>query len=130
MGRPFWSKYITLQEPSLHIFLIIIFLLIDNLYKTSFLSIIFFLLNLIYSFIVILTILSKKKIYQETISFNFLNIGIYIYIFMLYRITSTNSILDIINNKAYFNNNYIMLSILLIGLTTYAIFLNNEKSGN
>lgn len=111
-------------------YLVIIFLLIDNLYKTSFLSIIFFLLNLIYSFIMILTILSKKKIYQETISFNFLNIGIYIYIFMLYRITSTNSILDIINNKAYFNNNYIMLSILLIGLTTYAIILNNEKSGN
>ena len=111
-------------------YLVIIFLLIDNLYKTSFLSIIFFLLNLIYSFIVILTILSKKKIYQETISFNFLNIGIYIYIFMLYRIISKNSILDIINNKAYFNNNYIMLSILLIGLTTYAIFLNNEKSGN
>ena len=78
----------------------------------------------------ILTILSKKKIYQETISFNFLNIGIYTYIFMLYRITSTNSILDIINNKSYFNNNYIMLSILLICLTTYAIFLNNEKSGN
>lgn len=111
-------------------YLVIIFLLIDNLYKTSFLSIIFFLLNLIYSFIMILTILSKKKIYQETISFNFLNIGIYTYIFMLYRITSTNSILDIINNKAYFNNNYIMLSILLIGLTTYAIILNNEKSGN
>lgn len=111
-------------------YLVIIFLLIDNLYKTSFLSIIFFLLNLIYSFIMILTILSKKKIYQETISFNFLNIGIYTYIFMLYKITSTNSILDIINNKAYFNNNYIMLSILLIGLTTYAIFLNNEKSGN
>lgn len=111
-------------------YLVIIFLLIDNLYKTSFLSVVFFLLNLIYSFIMILTILSKKKIYQETISFNFLNIGIYIYIFMLYRITSTNSILDIINNKAYFNNNYIMLSILLIGLTTYAIFLNNEKSGN
>ena len=111
-------------------YLVIIFLLIDNLYKTSFLSIIFFLLNLIYSFIMILTILSKKKIYQETISFNFLNIGISLYIFMLYRITSTNSILDIINNKAYFNNNYIMLSILLIGLTTYAIFLNNEKSGN
>lgn len=111
-------------------YLVIIFLLIDNLYKTSFLSVIFFLLNLIYSFIIILTILSKKKIYQETISFNFLNIGIYTYIFMLYRITSTNSILDIINNKVYFNNNYIMLSILLIGLTTYAIFLNNEKSGN
>ena len=54
-------------------YLVIIFLLIDNLYKTSFLSIIFFLLNLIYSFIMILTILSKKKIYQETISFNFLN---------------------------------------------------------
>ena len=111
-------------------YLVIIFLLIDNLYKTSFLSIIFFLLNLIYSFIMILTILSKKKIYQETRSFNFLNIGIYTYIFMLYRITSTNSILDIINNKTYFNNNYIMLSILLIGLTTYTIFLNNEKSGN
>ena len=109
------------------LYLVTLFLLIDNLYKTSFMSIVFFILNIIYAFIMLLTILSKKKIYLETISFNLLNIGIYLYIFMLYKIISVNTVLDIINNKTYFNNNYIMMSILLVGMTIYALILNNEK---
>ncbi len=109
------------------LYLVTLFLLIDNLYKTSFMSIVFFILNIIYAFIMLLTILSKKKIYLETISFNLLNIGIYLYIFMLYKIISVNTVLDILNNKVYFNNNYIMMSILLVGMTIYALILNNEK---
>ena len=109
------------------LYLVTLFLLIDNLYKTSFMSIVFFILNIIYAFIMLLTILSKKKIYLETISFNLLNIGIYLYIFMLYKIISVNTVLDILNNKVYFNNNYIMMSIILVGMTIYALILNNEK---
>ena len=77
---------------------------------------------------IIISIISKKKIFKEIISYNLLNIGIYLYTFMLYKIIQGNSFLDIINNKVYFNNNYIMMSILLFGLTTYTLILNNEKN--
>ncbi len=109
------------------IYLFIMFLLINKLYKTSILSIIYFIINIIYSIFIILTILSKKNIYKISLSYNILNIGVYIYTFMLYKITTSNTTLDIINNQIYFNNNYIMISILLIGLTVYTIILNNEK---
>ncbi len=109
------------------IYLFITFLLINKLYKTSILSIIYFIINIIYSIFIILAILSKKDIYKNSLSYNILNIGIYFYTFMLYKITNTNTTLDIINNQIYYNNNYIMISILLIGLTIYTIILNNEK---
>lgn len=110
------------------LYLITMFLLIDKLYKTSFLSIIYYIFNIIYSIFIIISIISKKKIFKEIISYNLLNIGIYLYTFMLYKIIQGNSLLDIINNKVYFNNNYIMMSILLFGLTTYTLILNNEKN--
>lgn len=110
------------------LYLITMFLLIDKLYKTSFLSIIYYIFNIIYSIFIIISIISKKKIFKNIISYNLLNIGIYLYTFMLYKIIKDNSFLDIINNKVYFNNNYIMMSILLFGLTTYTLILNNEKN--
>ncbi len=110
------------------LYLITMFLLIDKLYKTSFLSIIYYIFNIIYSIFIIISIISKKKIFKEIISYNLLNIGIYLYTFMLYKIIKDNSFLDIINNKVYFNNNYIMMSILLFGLTIYTLILNNEKN--
>lgn len=110
------------------LYLITMFLLIDKLYKTSFLSIIYYIFNIIYSIFIIISIISKKKIFKEIISYNLLNIGIYLYTFMLYKIIQGNSFLDIINNKVYFNNNYIMMSILLFGLTTYTLILNTEKN--
>ena len=109
------------------LYLITLFLLIDKLYKTNFLSIIYYIFNIIYSMFIIISIISKKKIFKEIFSYNLLNIGIYIYTFMLYKIIQNNSYLDIINNKTYFNNNYILMSLLLLGLTTYTLILNNEK---
>ena len=68
------------------IYLFIMFLLIDNLYKPSFWSILYFILNIVYAFIIILTILSKKKCFKKTISYNVLNMGIYVYTFVIYQI--------------------------------------------
>ena len=109
------------------LYLVTMFLLMDNIYKSNFLDIIYFTLNLFYSFIIILTILSKKKIFKETISYDILNIGIYLYTFMLYKITISNSLLDIINNQTYFQNNYILVSILLLGLIIYTLILNKDN---
>lgn len=112
------------------VYLISIFLLIDNLYKSNFISITYFSLNLIYSFITILSILSKKEVFKEVISYNILNIGIYLYTIMLYYITYSNSKLDILSNEIYFRNNFVLISILLIGITIYTLILNKETKND
>jgi len=109
------------------LYIIAMFLLIDKIFKPNFFSTMFFVLNLFYSIIIILTIVSKKKVFKDSYSFNILNIGFYSYIFMLYKIVISNSFLDILNNEKYFRNNYIMLGILLIGLIIYSLSLNNTK---
>lgn len=108
-------------------YLIIMFLLIDKIYLSNFISTLYFILNLLYSIIIILTILSKKEIFKTTISYNILNIGIYLYTILLFKITSTNTTLDIINNQTYFQNNFIMISLLVIGLNCYSLILNNDE---
>ena len=108
-------------------YLIIMFLLIKPLFGKQLASNIYFFCNILYSFIILLTILSKKRIYKDMISYNILNIGIYIYTFILYFITNYNTKLDIINHKDYFQNNFILLSILVIGLGLYTLYINTEK---
>lgn len=108
-------------------YLVIMFLLIDKIYKPNFFCTLYFILNFIYSFIMILSILSKKKIFKETISYNLINIGIYFYSFMLLKITYSNTTLDILSNEIYFRNNFIMLSILLIGIIIYSLIINKES---
>ena len=107
------------------IYLITLFLLIDNFYNINIITSIYFILNIVYSLIIILSILSKKKIFKNPISYNILNIGIYIYTIVIYIITSNKTKLEIMNNNLYFNNNFIMLSILLLGLSIYSLYLNN-----
>lgn len=111
-------------------YLIIMFLLIDKIYLSNFISTLYFILNLLYSIIIILTILSKKEIFKTTISYNILNIGIYLYTILLFKITSTNTTLDIINNQTYFQNNFIMISLLVIGLSCYSLILNNDEKND
>ena len=111
-------------------YLIVMFLLIDKIYLSNFISTLYFILNLLYSIIIILTILSKKEIFKTTISYNILNIGIYLYTILLFKITSTNTTLDIINNQTYFQNNFIMISLLVIGLSCYSLILNNDEKND
>lgn len=112
------------------IYLITMFLMIDNIYKQNFFETLYFILNLIYSFIIILTILSKKKVFKNTISYNILNIGLYIYSMVLYKISTLNTRLEILNNQAYYQNNFIMISILLISLIVYSLIINKENKND
>ena len=111
-------------------YLIVMFLLIDKIYLYNFISTVYFILNLLYSIIIILTILSKKEIFKTTISYNILNMGIYLYTILLFKITSMNTTLDIINNQTYFQNNFIMISLLVIGLSGYSLILNNDEKND
>lgn len=109
------------------IYLIVVFALIDKIFAINIFVTIYFILNLIYSFIIILTILSKKNVFICNASYNILNIGIYLYTYVIYYIVHISSKLDIINNKIYYQNNFIFLIILILGITLYTIFLNKEE---
>lgn len=109
------------------IYLILVFLLIDKIFNINIFATIYFIINLIYSFIMILTIISKKDIFIHNPSYNILNIGIYLYTGMIYYFVHISSKLDILNNKIYYRNNFIFLIFLLVSIIIYTFLLNKEK---
>ncbi len=108
-------------------YLIVMFLLIDKLYKPDIWSIIYFIFSFIYIIIMILTFLSKKEIFKRIISYNILNTGLYAYTFVIYYLIFDASNLEILANESYFHHNYLMLCILMITLSIFAILLNRES---
>ena len=109
------------------LYLISTFLLIDKIFNIKPLGPIYFILCLIYSFIIILSILSKKKSFVNALSYNLLSISIYIYTIALCYITTISSNLTILSNSMYYKNNFILLYLLFIGLIFYTIELNKEE---
>lgn len=108
------------------LYLISLFLLIDRLFTIKPLGSIFFMINIIYSFIMILSIISKKKSFLDAIYYNILNIAVYLYMIVLSYITLTSSKLTVLNNNFYYKNNFILMIILFFGLILYTIELNKE----
>ena len=109
------------------LYLITVFLLINHLYNEQLIVNIYFLLNIIYSLLIILTLLSKKKIFRDSYSYNIVNIGIYIYTFVLYFVSKDATRIEIIKSEVYFRNNYIMLGLMLLGLIIYTLYVNHEE---
>ena len=110
------------------LYLIAMFLLIDKLYRPDIFGIIYFIFNIIYGIILILTILSKKDSYKNSIYYNVSNIIFYIYTFSVFSVTFNATQLEIISNELFFHFNYIFLSIYIIALLGYALFLNKNDS--
>ena len=109
------------------LYLIAMFLLIDKLYRPDIFGIIYFIFNIIYGIILILTILSKKDVYKESIYYNVSNIIFYIYTFSVFSVTFNATTLEIISNELFFHFNYIFLSIYILALLGYAFFLNKTN---
>lgn len=109
------------------VYLVTLFLLIDKVFTIKIFGSLFFIINIIYSILMILTILSKKKDYKNSISYNIVNIGVYLYVMLIYYITSISTKLEVLNNYNYFRNNFILIMILLMGLITFTIAMNEEE---
>ena len=103
------------------------FLLIDKVLTINILGTIHFILSIIYSILVILSILSKKEIFINTLSYNMLNIGLYIYTFVMSYMAFISTKLDIINNKIYYRNNFILLIFMLVLNIFATLYLNKEE---
>ena len=109
------------------VYLLILFLLIDKLYRPDFITITYFLMNFLYALIIILSIISKKKVFRENVYYNIFNIGIYVYNIVIYYLVANNTRMEILNNQTYFRNNFLIVGSILIGLILYSLFLNGKK---
>ena len=108
------------------LYLIVMFILIEEFYKPDIVRFIFYTLSIIYAITSILSILSKKDIFKSMISFNILNISFYTYLFIIFIVTFNSTRFDILNNEIYFRNNLILISIFYVILILFNLSLNKE----
>lgn len=127
-----WTRVIYyLRIVSNILFMVMPILLIPNIVNSGIEGIIFVIFYFLFVVINLYTILSQKKKYKENICYNILNICLFGYTFFLIsRIYLDKSLLlDSIYeaNLAYFKNNYLILSTLILGIIFNAIIINSEE---
>ena len=108
------------------LFFIIHFLLlydvIGTLWQVKPLIYFFIVIHFTYVINTILEMLSKKDSYQNDLVYNFMQVGIYIYIFIIfYRIHFTH-VFYMVETATYFNINFGILCFLLAFLLIYSHF--------
>ena len=102
----------------IHFFLL--FSIIGSLLQVKWLSIIFIIIYIIYVIKVITELLSKNKYYQEDIVYNIMQIGLFMYLFvMFYRIVISKAVV-VKETLTYFKVNFGILSVLMIFILVYS----------
>lgn len=109
------------------LFLILLILMLPYIYQSSWQGVLFFSVVLIYIGILLWTLLTKKKSYQETMSYNLIMICIFFYFALVtFRIlcdVRIQSDLYMINID-YCKNNFFLMSLIIIGMILNTILLS------
>ncbi len=122
-------------KKTIYIIRIIIFIIhflllydiIETLWQVKPLIYFFFVIHFIFVLNTIKEMLSKKDIYQNDFVYNFMQIGVYLYIFIIfYRIHFTH-VFYMIETVKYFNINFGILCFLLMFLLIYSCFELKNK---
>ena len=96
-----------------------IFTMLHNILDVKIYGIIFMISYLIYSFKVVLELLSKKERYKNDIIYNFMQIGLIAYILVIAIKCIVAKIYVTRITLLYFNINYIILSVLVLFIMIY-----------
>ncbi len=103
-----------------------IYLSLNVILQVKIVGYVFLCLYLIYSIKIILEWLSKNDIYKEDLIYNFMQVGMHFYMFILiYRIWREYMVV-MTSTMKYFQINYTIMSILLIFILIYS-FLELDK---
>ena len=105
------------------IYLILAILLLPSVFKGEMEGFFFFLVLFLYIIINIFSILTRKKIYQRTISYNMVMIALTIYLLIVYLRTVSDERL-VATGLYTLNNNYCKMNFVLLGLVMIGIMLN------
>lgn len=105
------------------IYLILAILLLPSVFKGEIEGLFFLLVLFLYIVINIFSILTRKKIYQRTISYNMVMIALTIYLLIVYLRTVSDARL-VATGLYTLNNNYCKMNFVLLGLVMIGIMLN------
>lgn len=105
------------------IYLILAILLLPSVFKGEIEGFFFLLVLFLYIVINIFSILTRKKIYQRTISYNMVMIALTIYLLIVYLRTVSDERL-VATGLYTLNNNYCKMNFVLLGLVMIGIMLN------
>ena len=122
------SKFIYIIKLSLFIVnFFFLFTMLHNILDTKIFGIIFIIMYIIYSFRIIIELLSKKDRYKNDIIYNFMQIGLIAYIIIV-SIKCIISKLYVTNyTLVYFRINYTILSVLILFILIYNLVGFTDK---
>ena len=103
-----------------------IFTMLHNILDTKIYGIIFIIFYLIYAFKLIIELLSQKARFKNDYIYNFMQIGLIIYILIISIRCSINKIYVTNFTYPYFRINFIILSILILFILIYSIVDKNS----
>lgn len=107
--------------------LILLFITMKTYIKVGLWGYLFFVVEFVYIFMMILTFLAKNNQFKNDVSFNIMHIGTYIYQIIVavrtfnFRISSL-----LLDSYLFYRNNCIIMFILLITLIIYTAILYSE----
>ena len=105
-----------------------LFMMISSLLQIKPVFYIFIVLYLFYVIKTIIELLSKKEIYQNDIIYNTMQIGLFIYLFVLFYRIYFSYIYVNTSTMSYFNVNFGIICLLLVFINIYSfIELRNRK---
>jgi len=110
------------------IHLIMNFMLLSNIIRLGVLGYLFLFLDCVYVINIISELLSQKEHYKNDIYYNIMQIGIFIYISIIWLKLSFNNNFVYLELLDYLNVNYIVLSILMLFLISYSLIVFNKKN--
>lgn len=105
-----------------------LFMIISSLLQMKIVFYLFLVFYLFYVIKVITELLSKKKVYQNDLIYNAMQIGLFAYIFVLFYRIYFSFVYVSENTMPYFNINFGIICLLLIFINIYSfIELRNKK---
>ena len=104
----------------LHFFLL--YGMINTLWQIKPLIYVFFLFHFIFVIRIIIELLSKRGVYKEDLIYNFMQLGVYMYIGILYYRVIYSHVYYMKETIVYFNINFGIITFLWLFLLIYSTY--------
>lgn len=122
-----------LRSISVGFYIIMIFFLLPLVFKSHWAGIIFLIMTCLFLLIILWSLLTQRRILQESISYNLIIIALACYLGVIVGRFFFDSRLQISSlytvNMEYFKTNFIILSIVMLGviLNTFILFWYDKQ---
>lgn len=108
--------------------LLMLFAILGDIIRVGMIGYLFLIIDIVYTIKIISELLSKKVCYKSDFYYNIMQIGLFVYVSVLWSKLYFNNTFLSSGITTYLRNNYILLSLLMIFLGTYSILVVDKKN--